>query len=133
MSQNVLLISGVGALAYYLYNNAPAQSAELVAGSASSSDTVMGSDGVLPELSTGSLIDQLPVCPDGTVLLNDSTCCYRDNVQTDGSCGVCPVGSVSAFDESGSAVCCPSANLDSNGVCQACPIGTVLSADGSSC
>ena len=123
---SLLLFAGIGAFALYVYNvnqETPAEDtaqAQPLDGSQSLGNTAA------TEQST-----EMPVCPSGTVLMYDQTCCDSANVLSDGTCGECPQGFLSAVDSSGSATCCPSANIDGSGICQVCPIGTSEDSNGS--
>lgn len=113
--ENVLLLAGAATAVYLIWQ-------ELLVTSSASDTTV-------------PLRDKLAslVCPTGTVIISDGTCCASANVQPDGTCGACAVGTTSAHDTTGNPVCCPNTNLDASGICQVCPIGYSPNADNSAC
>ena len=122
--ENVLLMAGAATTVWliwreYLGTDASATTSTKIPDSATTSTG-------LPD-SVGS------VCPTGSVAVFDGSCCASANVQPDGSCGSCAVGTSAAADASGNPVCCPTANLDTSGICQVCPIGYSPNSDGSAC
>ena len=119
----MFLVAGIGTMmALYMINqDSP--------GVTNSSTTTQNQ--IQAPVDTSATSTDMPVCPSGTVLMYDQTCCDSANVLSDGTCGACPQGFLSAMDSMGSATCCPSANIDGSGICQPCPIGTTEDSSGS--
>jgi len=115
---DILLLAAAGGLGIYLWTQYQTPPAPDTTTTDASSD---------PNQDLVSLL-----CPTDTVLMPDQSCCPRDYVLADSTCGSCPYGSLTASDASGNAVCCPEANVN-NGICQACPLGSQPSDDGQSC